>query len=155
MGDEWERGGGVTGRYWTEVSRRVAARGNACLSGLGIAWGSMKSLKIEGQAPLRKKKLWGQAGGGGGGAKLVGSLSPLGLRRGVHIVETYGAETYFRHRSLRPIVVPVPLYAACNTPAPPTPTYPRPTGQPLLAFTCARYAAAAPPGRRTRAPSPF
>eukprot|EP00962_Isochrysis_galbana_P054306 scaffold25825_cov131-Isochrysis_galbana.AAC.2 len=25
MGDEWERGGGVTGRYWTEVSRRVAA----------------------------------------------------------------------------------------------------------------------------------
>eukprot|EP00962_Isochrysis_galbana_P028614 scaffold9079_cov127-Isochrysis_galbana.AAC.1 len=23
--DEWERGGGVTGRYWTEVSRRVAA----------------------------------------------------------------------------------------------------------------------------------
>eukprot|EP00962_Isochrysis_galbana_P002248 scaffold589_cov118-Isochrysis_galbana.AAC.5 len=23
MGDEWERGGGVTGRYWTEVSRRV------------------------------------------------------------------------------------------------------------------------------------
>eukprot|EP00962_Isochrysis_galbana_P007960 scaffold2172_cov130-Isochrysis_galbana.AAC.3 len=27
MGDEWERGGGVTGRYWTEVSRRVAASG--------------------------------------------------------------------------------------------------------------------------------
>eukprot|EP00962_Isochrysis_galbana_P026399 scaffold8184_cov134-Isochrysis_galbana.AAC.1 len=25
MGDQWERGGGVTGRYWTEVSRRVAA----------------------------------------------------------------------------------------------------------------------------------
>eukprot|EP00962_Isochrysis_galbana_P048510 scaffold20267_cov114-Isochrysis_galbana.AAC.4 len=25
MGDEWESGGGVTGRYWTEVSRRVAA----------------------------------------------------------------------------------------------------------------------------------
>eukprot|EP00962_Isochrysis_galbana_P017548 scaffold5043_cov115-Isochrysis_galbana.AAC.6 len=25
MGEEWERGGGVKGRHWTEVSRRVAA----------------------------------------------------------------------------------------------------------------------------------
>eukprot|EP00962_Isochrysis_galbana_P027709 scaffold8723_cov116-Isochrysis_galbana.AAC.2 len=30
--------------------------------------------------------LWGQAVGGGGGAKLVGSLSPLGLRRGYVVV---------------------------------------------------------------------
>eukprot|EP00962_Isochrysis_galbana_P036434 scaffold12592_cov120-Isochrysis_galbana.AAC.2 len=34
MGEEWERGGGVTGRHWTEVSRRVAAT-TAFISAVG------------------------------------------------------------------------------------------------------------------------